>query len=168
MNEKNCSVYTSKLFESKRKKITDSIISKNEKENQVNITFCENDTLEQFEIDLSVLRGNSFIYFFKKRFSSALLSLISVIVIMLAIGSVSIYEDLLKKLLFEFPFEWTLQDTLSSIFGIVFFLGILIMPSILDGEGSEFKNILSAWFNKDIRKLKRLKLAFSMFEKKSV
>lgn len=168
MNEKSCSVYTSKLFESKRKKITNSIISKNEKENEVNITFCENDTLEQFEIDLSILRGNSFIYFLKKRFSTALLSLISVIVIMLAIASVSIYEDLLKKLLFEFPFEWTLQDTLSSIFAVIFFLGILIMPSILDGEGSEFKNILSAWFNKDIRKLKRLKLAFSMFEKNTV
>ena len=64
MNEKICSIYTSKLFESKRKKITDSIISKDKEE--LNITFCENDTLEKFETDLSILRGSSFIYFFKK------------------------------------------------------------------------------------------------------
>ena len=41
-----------------------------------------------------------------------------------------------------------------------------MMPSLLDGEGDEFKNILSSWFNKDIKKLKRLKLAFSLYDKK--
>ncbi len=166
MNEKICSIYTSKLFESKRKKITDSIISKDKEE--LNITFCENDTLEKFETDLSILRGSSFIYFFKKRFSSTLLSVISVVVIMFALISASIYEDLLKKVLFEFPFGWEIKDSISAAFVIIFFFGMVMMPSILDGEGSEFKTILSAWFNKDIRKLKRLKLAFSMFNKTTV
>jgi tetratricopeptide (TPR) repeat protein len=166
MNNKNCSIYTSKLFQSKRKKVSDSILSKNEEE--LNITFCENDTLEKFETDLSILRGSSFIYSFKKRFSSILLSVISVVVIMFALISASIYEDLLKKILFEFPFSWNIQDTISSILVIIFFFGMLMMPSILDGEGSEFKNNLWAWFNKDIRKLKRLKLAFSMFGKSTV
>ena len=40
------------------------------------------------------------------------------------------------------------------------------MPSILDGEGSEFKQILKSWINKDVRVLKRLKTGINSFDKK--
>ncbi|MDY0052152.1 MAG: hypothetical protein RBR65_06375, partial [Aliarcobacter sp.] len=93
---------------------------------------------------------------------------ISVIVILFAIGSVSIYEDILKKIVFEMPFSWETKDSISLFFVGIFFLGLLMMPSLLDGERSEFKNLISSWFNKDIRRLKKLKLAFSNFDKKTV
>jgi hypothetical protein len=41
------------------------------------------------------------------------------------------------------------------------------MPKILDSEGNELKNLINSWFNKDIRKAKRLKLAYSNFDIKS-
>tara|TARA_B100001063_G_scaffold112857_1_gene105338 strand:+ start:7106 stop:9082 length:1977 start_codon:yes stop_codon:yes gene_type:complete len=87
---------------------------------------------------------------------------------MFALISASIYEDLLKKVIFTLPFDWQTSDTVSVIFVLIFFLGLVLMPSLLDAEGNEFKNNLSSWFNKDIRKLKRLKLAFSIYDKKTV
>lgn len=65
------------------------------------------------------------------------------------------------------PFIWETKDFISPFFVAVFFLGLLMMPSLLDGETSEFKNLISSWFNKDIH-LKKLKLAFSNFDKKTV
>lgn len=165
MAQNSCNIYTSKLCETKRVSKNGNIISKSE--NEINITFCENDTLEKLETNLSEITGNSFFYFFKKRFSSTFISVVSVIVLMFALISASIYEDLLKKVLFELPFEWENADSISLVFVIIFFLGMVMMPSLLDGEGNEFKNILSSWFNKDIKKLKRLKLAFSQFDKKT-
>ncbi len=165
MLQNSCNIYTSKLCETKRLKKQDSMISKGE--NCVNITFCEDDNLEKLEQDLNELTGNSFSYFLKKRFSSTLISIVSVIVLMFALISASIYEDLFKKIIFELPFDWNVADTVSLIFVIIFFFGMVMMPSLLDGEGNEFKNILSSWFNKDIKKLKRLKLAFSLFDKKT-
>ena len=165
-SQNSCNIYTSKLCETKRKTKNDKIISK--EANQIHITFCEGDSLESFENDLNLLRGNSFSYFFKKRFSSAFISIFSVLVIMFALISASIYEDLLKKVIFTLPFDWQTSDTVSSIFVLIFFLGLVLMPSLLDAEGNEFKNILSSWFDKDIRKLKRLKLVFSIYDKKTV
>jgi len=162
----SCNVYTSKLCETKRKTKSEKIISK--EGNQIHITFCEGDRLESFENDLNELRGNSFIYFFKKRFSTVFISIISVLVIMFALISASIYEDLLKKVIFTLPFDWQTSDTVSVMFVLIFFLGLVLMPSLLDAEGNKFKNNLSSWFNKDIRKLKRLKLAFSIYDKKTV
>ena len=165
-SQNSCNIYTSKLCETKRKSKSDKIISK--EQNEIHITFCEGDSLETFENDLNELRGNSFLYFFKKRFSTAFISIISVLVIMFALISASIYEDLLKKVIFSLPFDWQINDTVSLSFVLIFFFGLMMMPSLLDAEGNEFKNNLSSWFNKDIRKLKRLKLGFSIYDKKTI
>lgn len=164
--QNSCNIYTSKLCDSKRVSKNDNMIIK--QNNNIHITFCQDDSLEKFETNLSELTGNSFLYYFKKRFSSTFISVVSVIVLMFALISASIYEDLFKKIIFEMPFSWSVGDTVSMIFVIIFFLGMVMMPSLLDGEGSEFKNILSSWFNKDIKKLKRLKLAFSLFDRKTI
>ena len=165
MSQTSCNIYTSKLCESRRKTKNEKIISKDK--DSLHITFCENDSLESFENSLNKLIGNSFVYSLKKRFSSTFISFFSVFIIMFALLSVSIYEDLFKKLIFTMPFAWSGSDSISLLFVLVFFLGLILMPSLLDAEGSEFRTILSSWFNKDIRKLKRLKLAFSSFDKKT-
>ena len=64
------------------------------------------------------------------------------------------------------PFSWELNDYIAFGFVLVFFFGVLMMPSILDGEGNEFKNLISSWFNKDIRKLKKLELTLFNFDEK--
>ena len=153
MKQNNCFIYTSRLCNHKRKTLEDSCIVK--KSNDIFITYCQNDSLDKFEADINLLAGSSsFFYFFKKRFSSGFISIISVVAILTAFLSVSIYEDFLKKIVFEMPFDWVLNDYIALGFVLVFFFGLLMMPSILDGEGSEFKNILYSWFNKDARKLK--------------
>lgn len=165
MNQNSCFIHISKLCNSKRKTKEDSCVSK--KNNSLYITYCENDSLDKFEADINLLAGNSsFLYFLKKRFVSIFISVISVLVILIALLSVSIYEDFLKKVIFEMPFHWQLNDYIAFIFVFVFFLGLLMMPSILDGEGNEFKNLISSWFNKDVRKLRKLELALSNFDKK--
>jgi len=166
MLQNSCTIVTYKLCDSYRKDISETSIVK--RKNELNITFCENDTLEKFETDLNFVAGNSSLVFgLKKQFSNTFISVVSVIVLMFALISVSIYEDLFKKLLFEFPFDWEIADSISLVFVIIFFLGMVLMPSLLDGEGNEFKNILSSWFNKDIKKLKKLNIAFSTFDKKT-
>ena len=165
MNQNSCFIHISKLCNSKRKTKEDSCVSK--KNNSLYITYCENDSLDKFEADINLLAGNSsFLYFLKKRFVSIFISVISVLVILIALLSVSIYEDFLKKVIFEMPFDWQLNDYIAFIFVFVFFLGLLMMPSILDGEGNQFKNLISSWFNKDVRKLRKLELALSNFDKK--
>ena len=165
ISQNTCHIHTSNLNKTRRKTKNSKLICKEEKE--IHITFCENDSLEKFENDLNELRSNSFVYFLKKRFSSTFISVFSVLVIMFALISASIYEDLLKKIIFTLPFDWQGSDSISLLFVLVFFIGLVMMPSLLDAEGNEFKNILSSWFNKDIRKLKRLKLAFSLYDKKT-
>jgi hypothetical protein len=164
MNKNDCFIHVSKLCNSKRKTYEDcSIVKRN---NELHISYCENDNLDKFEADLNLLVGSSsFFYLFKKRFSSGIISIISVFVILIAFLSVSIYEDFLKKVIFEMPFDWVLNDYIALLFVFVFFLGLLMMPSILDGEGSEFKNLISSWFNKDARRLRKLELLFSNFDK---
>lgn len=165
MNQNSCFIHISKLCNSKRKTKEDSCITK--KNNSLYVTYCENDSLDKFEADINLLAGtSSFLYFLKKRFVSIFISVISVLVILIALLSVSIYEDFLKKVIFEMPFDWQLNDYIAFIFVFVFFLGLLMMPSILDGEGNEFKNLISSWFNKDVRKLRKLELALSNFDKK--
>jgi hypothetical protein len=165
MNQNSCFIHISKLCNSKRKTKEDSCITK--KNNSLYVTYCENDSLDKFEADINLLAGtSSFLYFLKKRFIATLISVISVLVILIALLSVSIYEDFLKKIIFEMPSAWEFNDYISFIFVFVFFLGLLMMPSILDGEGNEFKTLISSWFNKDIRKLRKLELALSNFDKK--
>ena len=164
MNQNSCIIHVSKLYNSKRNVIDESCIAK--RNDELHITYCENDTLDKFEADINLLAGSSSsFYFFKKRFSSTVISIISVFAILTALLSVSIYEDFLKKIVFEMPFDWVLNDYIALGFVLVFFFGLLMMPSILDGEGSEFKDLISSWFNKDIRKLRKLELAFSNFDK---
>lgn len=164
MNQNSCIINVSKLYNSKRNVIDESCIAK--RNDELHITYCENDTLDKFEADINLLAGSSSsFYFFKKRFSSTVISIISVFAILTAFLSVSIYEDFLKKIVFEMPFDWALNDYIALGFVLVFFFGLLMMPSILDGEGSEFKDLISSWFNKDIRKLRKLELAFSNFDK---
>ena len=165
MKQNSCNIYTSSLCKTQRQRKDDSLILL--KENELHITYCENDSFEKFESDLSKLRGNSFIYSIKKKFSTIFITIFSLVIIMFAFLAVSIYEDLFKKIMFEMPFPWEASDTVSFIFVLVFFIGLVMMPSLLDAEANEFKNILSSWFNKDIKKLKRLKLAFSIYDKKT-
>jgi hypothetical protein len=165
VKQNSCNIYTSSLCQTQRKEKDESLILK--KDNEIHITFCEDDSFEKFESNLSKLTGNSFFYSIKKKFSATFISVVSVIVLMFAFISASIYEDLFKKIIFKIPFSWEFSDTVSLIFVIVFFIGLVMMPSLLDGEGDEFKNILSSWFNKDVKKLKRLKLAFSLFDEKT-
>lgn len=160
---KTYNIYTGSLGLNNRKTQNDVIISKDK--NEINMTFTEIDTLEKFEIDVNSLRGKSFLYSFKKRFFSSFVSLLSVIVIMFALIASSIYEDLFKKIIFELPFLWEFKDSISLVFVLFFFFGILIMPSLLDTEGNDFRNVLFSWFNKDIRKLERLKSALNFFDK---
>lgn len=87
---------------------------------------------------------------------------------MFALISASIYEDLFKKIIFEMPFDWNLNDSVALVFVLIFFFGLVSMPSILDGESSQFKTLLQAWFNKDARRLKRLNLALASIDKKIV
>ena len=163
MNQNNCFIHISKLSNSKRKTIDETCIVK--RDNELHITYCENDSLEKFEADINLLAGSSsFFYFFKKRLRTSIISFISVFVILIGFLSVSIYEDFLKKVVFETPFDWSVNDFISLIFVLVFFIGLLMMPSILDGEGSEFKNLISSWFDKDIRKLRKLEMSFSNFD----
>ena len=68
MKQNSCNLYTSKLCETKRKKKNESLILK--EENEIHITFCENDSFEKFESDLSNLTGSSFLYSIKKKFST--------------------------------------------------------------------------------------------------
>ena len=165
MKQNNCNIYISKLCNSKRKRVEDSSVSK--KNNDLYITYCEKDTFDKIESDLNSLVGSSALYFLKKRVSSGIISIISVFVILIAFLSVSIYEDFLKKIVFEMNFSWTINDYISLSFVLVFFLGLLIMPSLLNGEKNEFRTILSSWFNKDIKRLKKLSLLLSNFDRKT-
>ncbi len=164
MIQSTCIIHTCNLASVKRKSIEESSINKTSK--SINITYCSHDTLEQFEKDLNNTIGKSSLFYqIKKKFSSSLISVISVVILMFAFISSSVYEDLLKKLMFETPFSWEFSDSISLAFVIVFFLGLLMIPSFLDAEGSEFRSFLSSWFNKDINKSKRLGIAFSELDK---
>lgn len=161
-----CEIISGQLHTNRRESEKESIISKDS--NTIEIVYTQNDTLEEFELFLNQLCGNSsFIYGMKKKFSAYLLSVISVVVILFALVSSSLYEDIMKKIILELPFVWTVQDTISVFFVLIFFFGLVLMPSILDGEGSEFKQSLKAWINKDIRVLKRLKMALKTLDKKT-
>ena len=112
MNQNSCIIHVSKLYNSKRNVIDESCIAK--RNDELHITYCENDTLDKFEADINLLAGSSSsFYFFKKRFSSTVISIISVFAILTALLSVSIYEDFLKKIVFEMPFDWALNDYIA-------------------------------------------------------
>ena len=53
----NCFIVTSKLSQNRREKKEDSSISK--EKNSLNITYCENDSIEKFEEDVSSLIGKN-------------------------------------------------------------------------------------------------------------
>ena len=165
MIQHKCLIYSSTLYQTSRKKEDDSILFK--EGNFLDITFCEEDDFDKFEESLNSLCGNSYIYYLKKRVSSSIISIISIIVIMFAFLSVSIYEDLFKKIVFEIPFEWETSDSIALAFVLLFLFGLFLMPSILEAKRSEFKNILASWLNKDIKKQKRIELALSEFDKKT-
>lgn len=161
----NCSIVSGKFYDISRVRKEDSILQKADK--SIDIVYFKNDTLEDFEARLNETCGNSsFLFGFKKKFSSTLFSVISVLVILFALISSALYEDLFKKVLFEYPFAWGSEDTISMLFVVLFFFGLVMMPSILDGESSQFKDVLQSWFNKDARVLKRLKLGFKNLDKK--
>jgi hypoxanthine-guanine phosphoribosyltransferase len=92
-------IHVSKLCNTKRVVIDESCIAK--RNNELHITYCENDCLDKFEANVNLLAGSSsFFHSLKKRVSTTLISLISVFVILMAFLSVSIYEDFLKKVIF--------------------------------------------------------------------
>ncbi len=165
MKDTCCKVHTSKFYLSKRLGKSEKIISKDENQGLF-ITLCETDSFERFEEELNELTGSSLAYKVKKKISSTFISFVSIIAIMFAILSASIYEDLFKKIIFELPFEWSVNDTVGMVFVLIFLFGLFLMPSVLDGEKNEFKDILFSWFNKDIKKLRRVKLALNSFDKK--
>lgn len=161
----NCSIITGSLSTNKRKSKSEKIIRK--EENTIEIVFSKDDTLDDFEANLSELCGSSSSFYrFKNKLSTMVFSVISVVIILFALISSSMYEDILKKMIFESPFDWSTNDSISIFFVLIFFFGLLMMPSILDGESSQLKDVLQAWFNKDTRRLKRLKIALDELDKK--
>src|SRR5574344_132553 len=107
----NCFIVTSKLSQNRREKKEDSSISK--EKNSLNITYCENDSLDKFEEDINSLIGKNrtFSYFVNKRFIPLAISFISVFIILIAFLTISIYEVFLKKIVLE-----TLFIFISSIY----------------------------------------------------
>ncbi|AXH09897.1 hypothetical protein CP960_07190 [Malaciobacter halophilus] len=167
MNQTNCDIISSQLCKTNRKTKSDEAFLKNG--NSIDITYIFSDTLDNFEANINSICGNSSgFYRLRKKVSSYIFSIISVLVIMFALISASIYEDIFKKIIFEFPFEWQINDTLAIVFVALFFIGLVMMPSILDAESSQFKNLLQSWFNKETRRLKRLNVALSTLDKKTV
>ena len=161
----NCTIFTGNLLSNKRESKETEIIRK--KDNEIEIVFFEDDTLNDFESSLNKICGNSsFLYTLKKKMASYMLSFISVVIIMFALISSSLYEDVFKKILFETPLNWTVGDSISLLFVLILFLGLLMMPSILDGESSQLKDVLQAWFNKDARRVKRIRIALKELDKK--
>ena len=53
----NCFIVTSKLSQNRREKKEDSSIFK--EKNSLNITYCENDSLDKFEEDINSLIGKN-------------------------------------------------------------------------------------------------------------
>ena len=51
MNQNNCFIHVSKLCNSKRKIVDESCIVK--RNDELHITYCENDSLDKFEADIS-------------------------------------------------------------------------------------------------------------------
>lgn len=161
----NCSVISGAFGSKLRKKNEKSVITHHN--NTLELTYFNEDSLEMFESSLNEHSGNSSVFFsLKKRLGTTLVSVVSVVVILFALISSSLYEDMLKKVIFEAPFDWTYRDTISFMFVILFFVGLLMMPSILEGESSQFKDVLRSWFNKDARIEKRLKMLFHTWDKK--
>lgn len=161
----SCSIFIGNLSTHNRKTRKDKILTKDE--NKINIVFHKDDTLDDFEAALGELDGtSSSFYRLKKKISSSFLTVVSVVIIMFALLSTSLYEDVFKKIIFESPLEWTSNDSISMLFVFLFFFGLLMMPSILEGESSQLKNGLQAWFNKDARRLKKLRLSFKELDKK--
>lgn len=161
----NCFICTSKLFDNKRDKKENSYIFRDN--NSLYVTYYQGDTLDKFEEDTNLTLGKNrtFTYFFNKRFIPLIISICSVLIILIALLTISIYEDILKKIVLEMPTTFDLKDYISFIFVAFLFFSLLFMPKILDEQGSEFKNLITSWFNKEIRKAKRLKLAYSNFDK---
>ena len=56
MNQNNCFIHVSKLCNSKRKIVDESCIVK--RNDELHITYCENDSLDKFEADINLLAGN--------------------------------------------------------------------------------------------------------------
>lgn len=163
---KSCDIFNSLLFKSNRTENNNKIIEKNK--NELNITYCSDDTFEKLEEELNLIAGKSSLsYKIKKKLVLNFVSFISALVILFALLSVSIYEDILKKIIFEMPFDWSVNETISLFFILIFFVGLFLMPSIIEGESSEFKNLIFSWFNKDIRKNKKFKILLSSIDSKT-
>ena len=163
----NITIITGDLNSSPRKNKEKEIISYKDK--IIDFTYIEGDTLNDFEQSLTKVCGeSSFLYNIKTKFSTLLLSVISVTIILFALISSSLYEDIFKKILFETPFDWTINDSISILFVLLFFFGLLMMPSILEGESSQLKNGLISWFNKDTRKSKILTSKLKQLNKNSI
>ena len=122
----NCFICTSKLSNKKREKKEESSIFK--EKNALNITYCENDSIEKFEEDVSSLIGKNktLLYFLNKKFIPLTISITSVIFIMIAFLTISIYEDFLKKMILETPSSFELKDYISLGFVIFLFLSLLL------------------------------------------
>lgn len=141
----------------------------NKKNDFYEITYYDGDSLEDFESSLNTLCGNSSsIFNFRKKFSSLILSIVSVVILLFALISSSLYEDMFKRVLFETPFNWGSDDYISLFFVLIFFFGLLMMPSILEGESSQLKDGLKSWFNKDTRRVKKINFSFSQLDNNKI
>lgn len=163
----SCNIIVYKLDNTKREKQKQSAALKSK--NTLFITYCKSDTIDKFEDDINAVLENKyrFLYSFKKRLANLLISFFSIFVLLIAFLSLAIYEDFFKKLLFQTPFIWETGDFISLFFVFIFVFGLSLMPSFLNIETSEFKNIISSWFNKDIAKYEKFKSLFMNFDKKT-
>lgn len=163
----SCNIIVYKLDNTKREKQKQSAALKSK--NTLFITYCKSDTIDKFEDDINAVLENKyrFLYSFKKRLANLLISFFSIFVLLIAFLSLAIYEDFFKKLLFQTPFIWGIGDFISLFFVFIFVFGLSLMPSFMNIETSEFKNLISSWFNKDIAKYEKFKSLFMNFDKKT-
>lgn len=163
----SCNIIVYKLDNTKREKQKQSAVSK--LNNNIFITYCKSDTIDKFEDDINAVLENKyrFIYSFKKILANSFISIFSIFVLLVAFLSLAIYEDFFKKLLFQNPLIWETNDLISLFFVVIFIFGLFLVPSFMNVETSEFRNLISSWFNKDIAKYEKFKNLFENFDKKS-
>lgn len=159
----NIKIHTLNLQSSKRKSVDESSVFKDE--SGLYITFCKDDSLDKFILDIASLNSKKKLFsaLFIKRIISKFISIAAVFFILLSLLAVSIYEDFFKKLIFETPLKFSSTEMISLVFVIILFLGLLLLPQAFDTEGNSIKNIINSWLNTDSRRAKKLKLTLLNF-----
>ncbi len=160
------SLITNSLNSSKRVNIDEKIVIK--ENNSLEITFLRDDNLGKIEEELNNLDKNrKILKKIKTFFNKIIVPSISVFVLLFMLLALAIFEDFFKKIIFQTPFEFTINDLISLFFVIIFILVLTFMPSLMNIERTEFKNFISSMFNKKFAKLQRFRALLSSLDNKT-